>query len=55
VCNGQDCAFLEFGRYDFLNQLIVFLVDVGSGFIDQDDLALLEESSTDAQELFLAN
>jgi hypothetical protein len=38
-----------------LDELVVFLVDVGSGFVDQDDLALLEEGSTDAEKLFLTD
>ncbi len=55
MCNCQNSAFFEFGRDDLLNELVVFLVDVGSSFIDQDNLALLEESSTNTQELFLTN
>jgi hypothetical protein len=38
-----------------LDELVVFLVDVGGGFVDQDDLALLEECPTDAEKLFFAD
>jgi hypothetical protein len=38
-----------------LDELVIFLVDVGGGFVDKDDLALLEEGSTDAEKLFLAD
>ena len=53
--NRQDRAFLELGRDDVLDELIVFLVDVGGGFVNQDDLALLEEGSTDAEKLLFAD
>jgi len=55
MSNRQDCAFFELGRNDFLNQLVVLLVNVGSGLIHEDDFTVLEESSANAQKLFLTN
>ena len=51
--DGQDCAILELGRDHLLDQLVVLDVDVGSGLVDQDDLAVLQEGPADAQKLFL--
>lgn len=52
--DGQHCAAFELLSDNFLNDLIVLLVDVGRGFVDDDNLAFLEEGPADAEELFFS-
>lgn len=47
--DGEYRAVFEFGFDDFLYELIVFEVDVGGGFIDDDNFAVFEEGSADAE------
>ena len=53
--DGQDGARLELTGNHLLDQSVVLGVDVGGGLVDQDDFALLEEGSTDAQQLALTH
>ena len=47
MSNSEHSAISKLFLDDSLNDLIIFHVDIGSGFINEDDLALFEEGSTD--------
>ena len=53
--NSQHCALLELLCYHLLNQSVVLHIDVSSRLVDQHNLTVLQEGSTDAEELLLAS
>lgn len=55
MCDGDDCAVFKLFLDNFLNDLIVFHIDVGSGFVNDNDFTLFEEGATNAQQLFFAS
>lgn len=52
--DSQYGTFSKFGGNDFLNQLIIFLINVRSGLVNQDYPAVFQESSAYAQKLFFS-
>lgn len=46
--DSQYRAFFEFGGDDLMDQAVISDVDVGSGLIDEDYTAVLEQGSADA-------
>lgn len=55
MCDGDDCAVFKLFLDNFLNDLIVFHIDVGSGFVNDNDFTLFEKGATNAQQLFFAS
>jgi hypothetical protein len=51
----QDSALLKLIGYDSLYNGIILNIDVGSCFVNKDDLTVFEKSPTYTQKLFLAS
>jgi len=51
MCDGQHGAAGELLLDESLDSLLGLQVDVGSGFVEDDDLVLSEDCSADADEL----
>ena len=55
MSNCEDSGTLELFRDEFLDDFFSYDIDVGSRLIKQDYLVIFEDSSNDAEKLFLAN
>jgi hypothetical protein len=53
--NGQHSALIKFGLDYFLNELIVFEIDISRGLINENYMIIFQESSTNAKKLFLSS
>ena len=55
MSNGQHCTLIKFVGDNFLNEFIMLDIDVGGGLVYEDNLAILQESPADAEELFFSH
>ena len=52
--NCQNCTLFELLCDDLLDEGVIFNIDIGSGLINEDHFAVLEEGPADAKKLFLS-
>lgn len=52
--NGKHGAILKLALDNLLNQFIIFHIDIGSRFINNNNFAFLQEGSADTKQLLLS-
>lgn len=54
MSDSQNSTVFELLSNHILDDCIVFNIDIGSSFVNKDDLAVFEKSSADTKQLFFS-